>query len=223
MKFRAIHLLSDPKQQREQRSIAEVSQLIRYGVEYFAVINPAYEGELPEQRPANDRGFELLPAHFGCYCSHKYALNKYFDDDLDALLVFECDCLFVESVENFYWRIVSAYDACLAHGLQAFTFGPKHGGQTIDDLGDNRVTTTRIIETHALMIPIGAREQIREIFDLPFDAADFVYTVYGYDRRKYRYGIFNDRPHAVQASGMSIVDGKMKDSEHYFRALTHQN
>jgi hypothetical protein len=73
------------------------------------------------------------------------------------------------------------------------------------------------------MIPIGAREQIREIFELPWDAADYVYTVYGYDRRKYRYGIFNDRPHAVQADGMSIVDGKMKKTEHYFRALTQQN
>lgn len=195
---------------------------MRYGVEYFAVINPKYEGELPEAREANDRGFELTKAHYGCYLAHKNTIFEFFTN-VDALLICECDCVFTLHMHEVMRRIERAYQACVEHDLLCFTFGPKHGGQTVTDMGDHMVTTTRLIETHCYMVPVGAKERVYDIWNKPWDAADYIWTVYGWDRGRHRIGIFDDQIVAVQGDGESLIDGRVKNSETHFRYVVGQN
>lgn len=223
MKLRIVHLLSEPNTEREQRSIEEVSQLTKFLVEYIPVVNEKWTSEFPVPREANDREFKLTQAHFGCYLSHKSAILKYLQDDIDALLICECDCVFTLSVGEVWGRIQRACKACVDHDLIAFTLGPKHGGITQSDLGDWMVTTSRFIETHCYLVPIGARDRVTGLFTLPWDACDYVWTVYGFDRGRHRIGIFDDKIVAVQASGTSLIDNREKTSEHYFRAVKGQN
>ncbi len=219
MKFRAVHLLTNPKDPREQRSIAEVSALIRHGVEYFSIINPVYDGELPPAREANDRGFDLKPAHYGCWLAHSGAILNYngFYEGIDGLLVFECDALFVESPENFYWRAVRALEACEQGNLVCFTFGPKHASKTVDTVGDDVIVISQFIETHAYLIPAKSLALFSDIFAKPWDAVDYVYTIYLYDRANERIGTFKHRAMSVQGDGVSLIDGRAKQSESHWR------
>lgn len=225
MKLLAVHLLTNPREAREQRSIREVSQLavVGFGIEYIPVTNRYWTDPFPAPREANDRGFTLNRGHYGCYMSHKSAISNYLNDDIDALLICECDCVFTLSTEQVVERIHRAHKACVDHDLLCFTLGPKHGGKTVTDMGDYMVTTTRLIETHCYMIPIGAKERVLDIWDKPWDAADYIWTVYGWDRGRHRIGIFDDQIVAVQGDGESLIDGRVKKSETHFRYVVGQN
>lgn len=165
---------------------------------------------------------ELTKAHYGCYLAHKNAILEYLTPKIDALLIFECDALPVEPLYQFYKRVRRAYRACVEGNLDVFTFGPKHNGKTIDRVGKDVIVISQFIETHAYMVPVKSRGLIEELFSLPWDAADFIYTVYGYDQRKIRIGTFSDRPVAVQGFGMSLIDRQVKTSEQHFRYVRYE-
>lgn len=223
MNLLAVHLLTNPREAREQRSILEVNKLMWFGIKYIPVTNRYWTWPFPEPREANDRGFNLTRAHYGCYLAHKEAIINYLTDDIDALLICECDCVFTLTINEVVKRLERAYRACVDHDLLCFTLGPKHGGKTVTDMGDYMVTTTRLIETHCYMIPIGAKERVLDIWNKPWDAADYIWTVYGWDRGRHRIGIFDDQIVAVQGDGESLIDGRVKNSETHFRHVIGQN
>jgi GR25 family glycosyltransferase involved in LPS biosynthesis len=212
LKLRAVHLLSEPDSEREKRSRREVSQLARYQIQYIPIINEPFSGEVAPSREANDRGFNLTPRHYGCYKAHRDAIDKYLVG-VDALLVFECDAAFTEGVRKFYRRIRRAYQACIDGNLLAFTFGPKHDGKTVDTVGKDVIVISQFIETHAYLVPFTSRGTFMDAFAKPWDALDYVYTVYLYDHAKQRIGTFRDRATAFQCYGFSLIDGVLKNTE----------
>lgn len=220
MKLRIAHLLSQPDTEREKRSIAEVSVLAQFGFEYVQIINAPYDGPVPLAREANDRGFELTSRHYGCYLAHKYAID-YLTPDLGALIVCECDCVFVEDPERIAKRIERMVAACVEGNLEVATLGYRHNGKTLEKIRDDVIVISQLIETHCLIIPQYAKERIKALFELPWDAADFIYTVYGYDRSNLRIGTFSDRALAVQASGVSLIDNRVKTTEDFFRNVRY--
>lgn len=222
MKIRIVHLLSQPDQERERRSIEALSELASFaGFEYIQIQNEPYAGELPPAREANDRPFALTPAHYGCYKAHKDAIEQYLTDDIDALLVCECDCVFVESEGPLLWRVFSAFHALIVGNLLAFTFGFKHDGKTIDRVGTDVIVIDQWIETHCYMILPSARTIFLETFAKGWDTIDYCYTIYLVDQAKQRIGTFGDRPVAIQAMGSSLIDEKMKCSEEHYRNLRY--
>lgn len=226
MQLRIVHLLSQPDSEREQRSIREVSALSEntFGYQYVQVINEPYDGPIPPARDDNGtRPFKLGQGAYGCYKAHRDAMLAYLTPDISALLLCEGDCAFTLPMNQVIARIWRAYNACLEHDLIAFTLGPKHGGETIEDFGNGIVTTTRLIETHAVLVPIASRGFVEEMLSKPWDTIDYVWTIYGYDQAKKRIGIFEDKIVAVQMNATSLVDGKYKDSEEHFRHLEGQN
>jgi hypothetical protein len=222
MKLRIVHLLSNATEEREQRSIANVSRVVTAGgLSYIQVFNPPYDGPMPPARECNDRGFELTPRHYGCYLAHKSALD-YLTPELDALMVCECDCVFVEEPEHIVKRIERMVAACVEGNLEIATFGFRHNGKTLENIGEDVIVISQLIETHCLLIPKHALARIKALFDLPWDAADYIYTVYGYDRSNLRIGTFSDRVIAVQATGMSLIDNRVKTTEDFFRNIRYQ-
>lgn len=219
-KIRIIHLLTNPETERERRSIAEVSALANFGFEYLPIVNAPYDGEIPPARECNDRGFDLTPRHYGCYLAHKTALDQ-FTQELDALIVCECDCIFVEEPERISNRIERMVAACIEGNIEIATLGYRHNGKTLEKVGDNVIVISQLIETHCLIIPQHAKERIKALFDLPWDAADYIYTVYGYDRSNLRIGTFADRAVAVQATGPSLIDHRVKTTEDFFRNVRY--
>lgn len=221
MKLKIIHLLTDPDSNREKRSINDITQLQSIGeIEWY--INKKWDKEIDTNiRAANDRPFELTKGHYGCYKAHKDAIleHLYSKDDFpaDALLIFECDAIFAFPIEEIIRRINRAYELCINHDLQVFTFGPKHGGKTIEELDNDGITITQFIETHAYMIPLKSKDLFIDIFNRPWDALDYVYTIYLYDQMKLKIGTFKDQATIVQANGNSLIDNRFKDSENHHK------
>lgn len=221
MKLRAVHLLSLPNTEREMRSVADVSRLQDFGIEVIQVVNPPYDGPVPEARDDNGtRPFKLGPRHFGCYAAHREAILQHLTEDL---LVFEGDCLFNVSLYEMKSRILLALAGCRTYRLIAVSFGPKHGGLILEQLNPLMGTTTRFIETHAYLIPLSSRPIFEDVFSKPWDTVDYVYTIYLLDQQRQRIGIFTDKIAAVQSNGPSLIDAKPKDSEDHFRNLKGQN
>lgn len=225
MNLRICHLLSRPEDEREKRSVEAVSALSEntFGYAYTQCVNLPYDGPIPPARDDNGtRPFKLTSRHYGCWYAHKLAL-AYLTDDLDCLFVAECDCVFTEPVNKVIARIWKAYIACIAHDLAAFTFGPLHGGELLEQLDGNMATTSRFIETHCYLIPAKARSVWAEMYSKDFDTIDYAISIYLLDQQHERIGIFTDKIVAVQADGMSLLDNRMKDSETHFRNLEGQN
>ena len=218
MKLRAVHLLTNLSSKRELRSIEEIRSFCKnHWIDYVQMVNPVWTKDVPIPREANDRPMALTPAHYGCYKAHKNAILQHLTQQIHALLIFECDACLTEGFNRFYKRVRRAYRACIEGKLDVFTFGPKHDGKTIDTVGTDVIVITQFIETHAYMIPAKSRALCEELFSLPWDAADFVWTVYGYDHRKIRIGTFNDRAVTYQCTGLSLIDGKVKTSENHWK------
>lgn len=93
-KIKLIHLLTQPEQDRERRSIESLRSLIPYGFDYRQHINEPYEGEHPD----------ISPGAYGCYLAHRRALME--EQDGDLLLVCECDCVILPSPQEFMQIVV---------------------------------------------------------------------------------------------------------------------
>lgn len=223
MKIRAVHLLSNPTTDpREIRSISEISQLKNHGFDYIQIVNPPWSEEIPEtSRQCNLRPFKLTKGHYGCYKAHKDAILQYLTDDIDGLLMFECDAILTVPFDEFLRRINRASTICKDFDLLTFTFGPKHGGKTIHRIEHDVITITQFIETHAYYIPIKSKEIFIDMFNKPWDALDYCYTIYFYDQMQYKIGTFNDRPISAQATGKSLIDNWVKTSEEHFKHLQY--
>lgn len=215
MNFKAIHLRTNPVDDREIRSANDVFALEKYGIKVVPWFSPVYEGEFPEPRFAPDRPFKLTSSHYGCYKTHRNAILSHLTTNIDALLLFECDAIWTVSAEEVSQRIERAWWACQEGKLDVFTFGPKHNGKTIDTVGDDVIVISQFIETHAYMVPLKSLSYFRETFAKPWDALDYVYTVYMYDQDKSRIGTFKDRPVSVQATGKSLITGQIKTEDHW--------
>jgi hypothetical protein len=155
MKIKLVHLLSSPEDEREQKSIASLSRLQEFGVQYVQHINAIHNSPV-----------------LGCFLAHKRAIIEEFSDDLDFLLVCECDCV-------------------LRFRPEAFVRSLKYLGQTVVDnvvdvlcIGSNGfvdVVTVRgihkcrlIAMTHCLLYPINKKDNIFNVLEknpwMPYDA-----------------------------------------------------
>lgn len=219
--MRAIHLLSNPDDHREARSILELKQIMDLaGYRYEQVVNKPYKGKMPPCRECNDRPFLLTEAHYGCYLAHKEAIAKYLE--WEGLWIFECDAVFAVDYDEAARRMKRAVEVCQKHPeIVVFTLGYKHNGQVIAQPEPDVVTINQWIETHAYYVPPTSAKVMQEIYSEPWDAADYTYTIRLCDRMGAQVAIFNDRPICVQGIGNSLIDGKLKGSEPHFRNVRY--
>lgn len=235
-KFKAIHLLSGMDEERVRRSIKDVSDLQNFGIEYRQIYNELYK-ELPPKetclRPyaisMSPGGFEskygfqwnLTPGSYGCYLAHKNGILENFDDNLDGLLVFECDAVCCLPLDEFYTRFCRLDDLCKKYkDIFISTFGHRHNGMVLERIEELQIVQY-FIESHAYFIPINSREIFFEIFRTkPWDTVDlFINHWCSVDHLK--IAMFNDRPLWTQADGVSYIQGTFKDAEDHYRRLRY--
>jgi hypothetical protein len=220
--MKAVHLLSNPNDHRESRSITEIRQIVELGgIEYIQCVNKKYEGDIPTPRECNDRPFTLTPAHYGCYLAHKNAITEHLDKD--GLLVFECDAVFTVDYDEAVKRIKRAMEVCNEHPeIALFQFGYRHNGQGVSRPTDDVICVNQFIETHSYFIPWSSKPLFNAVFEKPWDAYDYTITIYLVDQLGAQIGIFADRPICVQGIGVSLIDGKLKGSETHFRNVRYR-
>ena len=233
-KFRAIHLLSGIDSERVRRSVSDVSFLQNFGIEYRQIHNDLYDQLPPKEtclRPhavsvdpggkETKYGFEwnLTPRSYGCYLAHKNGVLENFSDDLDGLLIFECDAVCCVDLDEFYERLCRLDYLCKKYReIFVATLGHRHNGLTFEKIEELDVVQY-FIESHAYYVPIGSRGELFDIFRTrPWDTID-VFINHWCTILHLKVALFNDRPIWTQAFGTSYLQGDYKDAEdHYKRA-----
>lgn len=210
IKVRAIHLKTNPNEERELQSEKNIKQLENYGIEYIQIINNIYKGLPPKEncaRPEDvqmEPGFyKLTPGHYGCYLAHKNGILSNFIDDIDILLIFECDAIILD-INLFIKKVYEAYENCIKDDLLMWTFGPNYG-YNIEEK-ENYHIINHFIETHSYMIPKHSKQKFIDKFNnADWDTIDLFYAN---EFDKVPQGVFKGPPLSLQHEGFSLLDKK---------------
>lgn len=204
----AYHILTDIDTEREIRSVADLSRLEDYGINYKHIISKRWKELPPKETCAfpDIVGMEppgkLTPAHYGCYLGHRKAFETGYQDNPDYMLIFECDCVLDVSSDEFINKVNEAIEIVNENDLFMFSFG-FHNGQSIISKHDTFFKVFEFIGAHAYLIPRKSYEEIFQTYQTAkWNVADLFM---GNNFRKFVHGIF---PHPItkQAGGISILE-----------------
>jgi len=217
--FKLVHILTDPEAEREKASIASLSGIVDYGIEYVQEINQPYDGE--DWKLVKNWAHDIYPnhgsRHYGAFTSFKQGVLKNFTEDLDALILCECDCVLSVTLAEFSEQIKKSYDFVKDNQLSYYTFGypssgmpefsPKHAE---DPKHPHSYITDKIICAHCVMLPSHERDFIRsEISSRPWETPDVWFNMVFHTRGPSKFGAMNQGI-AFQHEGFSMIDQRWK-------------
>jgi hypothetical protein len=187
-KIKLVHILTRPEDERERRSIASLSPLQEFGIQYVQHTNA------PHENP-----------HLGCFLAHKRAITECFSDDLDFLLVCECDCVLKLRPEAFVRSLKHFCNIILNSGISALGIGSSG----FDVIEKNGIYICRLMTAaHCVLYPRNKRDDIFHALAtvpwLPYDV--WLCKAFGITKSL----AVTEKRLAIQADGFSIVDGYIK-------------
>jgi autotransporter strand-loop-strand O-heptosyltransferase len=222
MKVEAYHILIDTESEREKQSIKLMSQISNFGIGYNQYTTKRYTNDAWKLQTPLSGWMNHGPSHFGLYQSFKNIILNNFTDDLDALLIFEADCVLYNhiSVEQFRDEVYKALDFCKKHNVLMFSFGDTHVNGVLQsptvfedsDYADYFITD-KIILNHCILIPNKARDVVMNA--LMNDNWDVMDLWFNRVFRKYKevynlnMGIVKN-PLTYQYEGVSMIDDVVK-------------
>ena len=213
-KIKIVHLLNNINDIREKESIESLTTLRNFGLEYQQFINPIYTEIPPSEfcnRPdavsASPGYYKLGPGHYGCFLAHRQGILEGLNDNVDAILLNECDSIIQFSGKEFTEMVYKAYQFCLDNDLAYVSFGKKIENFPHLKIDDDLYITEKLSEAHCILVPKKNYEYFKNKFlTCPWDVSDLWYNTY-IDKRK---GIFS-RPYALQHPGVSNIDLEYKN------------
>lgn len=223
MKLKLVHILNNLDGEKEKLSINNLQSLQKIGVEYIQQLTPLYDGE-EYKKPSAIKIYDNVDyiynkCHYGAYESHKKAIKENFSDDIDALIVCECDCMLNISLDDFLNEMKKTLNFCEKYDLYQFSWGGKISNNIIqgnviklDEEYPNYCVVPKIIGIHFIVYPKKSREFfLKKIDDIPWDTPDvWLNLVINLD---FNYigkqgNVFDVL--AYQVDGVSIVDNTFK-------------
>jgi hypothetical protein len=222
MKVRLVHILTEPDTRREIESIRSLSPLGDMGIDYVQQINVRYKGEAWKEVPALSQSSHTNhgPGHYGAFHSFKRAIKDYFTEDLDALVLCECDCVLTCSHEEFVQKLYSGIefsqkkDVCYLSLGSRFVNGVLQSPERESDENfPEFYITNKIILAHCVVLPKKYRETIlKNLDEYSWDSPDLWFNESFWRSGISRFGIIKDRL-ARQHEGISLIDDIWKDSQ----------
>jgi len=216
LNVKLVHLLSNPMDEAEKRSIASLSQVERFGIKYTQNVN-GYETRLPAMKPlypTGQYGQSLKPGHFGCWKAQRRAVEEEFDDDLDFLIICERDVVLTIPPDEFYRKVMRCLKTAASEGVDYISFGYSYSPLTgnlqspvIGSINDEMYVTNHIIGLHCIAFPRARRDFLLDAFhNIPWYGADIWYNeIFGRNGKK--IAIVKDRCVDTDDGGFSIIDG----------------
>jgi glycosyltransferase involved in cell wall biosynthesis len=228
-RVQALHLLTVPTHAREKKSIQYISQLQKYGIDYYQIVNEPYDGEPPAdfcRRPENigsksqyiGNGLGILTGrHYGNFRAHSGAIASIDVSKYDYTLIFEADANLECSAEEF---VQIVYKAC---------FLLKDENSPFVSLSDNPsglksqynenfwLTSPNQDLAHCYLVPSSEKQwYLDRIADCPWDGFDvWLNDVFiRYPRKRFT----TTRCWSNQIEGLSLIDPVVKwakDKTHY--------
>jgi len=163
MKIKLVHILTDINSVREIKSIESISVLNMFdNIEYKQQINNSYKGKVPI---CLNESQERREGHYGAYLSFKKAIKDNFTNDIDALMLFECDSVLNVSPIEFYELIYKSLNFCKKNNIYQFSFGGNYwminnilnAGNIIEEFEDFLIVD-QIIRIHSILLTKESRD-----------------------------------------------------------------
>lgn len=221
-KIRLVHILTETDTPREQASIASLSPLSNFGVEYVQQINQRYVGDDWKSTKAlcQNEFTNHGPGHYGAFQSFKKAMLENFDDDLDALILCECDCVLEVTPEDFMKTVSRAIEFCNKHEIRYFSLGSRFVNgilqspvSEVDSDFTEFYITPKIILAHCVILHRCGREfYLDRLGENNWDSPDLWFNEINWLHGYSRFGISFERS-AFQHEGHSLIDNCWKDSQ----------
>ena len=215
-KIRLVHLLlnDDLDPQRQEKSIASLSTLQRYGIEYIQVWNDRWTEEPPREtftRPSLFDSIPIRPGHYGAFRAFADASLEHFTEDVDYFMMCEGDAILTVSPEQAVEKINLATQAVKDHDISYFSFGNRYTlednllqSKTEKQFGEVYLVD-RIIGIQMIMFPQRIRPYLNDRFvHHTWDGADIFFN--NIFVKKFNMGML-ETPISSQVSGLSAIEG----------------
>lgn len=234
-KLKLVHILNSLDGERETKSINSLSELKNYGVSYIQQLTPLYEGDNwylvpPLTNYPHNKG------HYGLYESFKKAIKDNFTDDIDALIICECDCILDIPYDCFQYEMEKTLNFCNKNNIYQFSWGgifvdniQQGEVYKVDDVYPNYCIVNKIIMAHFTILTKQSRNfYLSKIDNIGWDSADIwlnelIYSEF-VDPGK-QATVFNRL--AYQCEGMSLLEntnrGEIKKYEKNMKSFDNFN
>jgi hypothetical protein len=161
MNIKLIHILNNLTGDREQKSIKSLSKLKDIGVNYIQQVTPLFSGDMSLIKPPVAKYLQPRnKAHYGLYQSYRKAIEENFTDDIDCLIVCECDSILNIDINYFPLEMERTLNFCNKYDLSLFSWGGIYTDNIIqssiikkDKNYPSYCITNRIIEAHFTIFP----------------------------------------------------------------------
>lgn len=210
--IKAAHILVDITSEREKKSIESMSA-IQHDITYIQCINERYVGEEWKKNAPINGWRNHGEGHYGAFQSFKKAILENFTEDLDALLLFEADCVLEVDKDFFLKNVQQAIIFCEKHDLPYFSFGPRVVNNHVESIELKKdfeypdfIITNNIIEAHCVLITKKYRNYIFDCLSNSWDSPDLWFNKIF---EKYNMGITLNQL-AYQTLGVSMIDNCIK-------------
>ena len=213
-KIKIVHLLTQPNEEREQRSIESISKLGEYpNIEYTQVVNNPYTNLPPVDtcsRP-NDVQMEpgyykLAPGHYGCFKAHTDAILSCPKEDNTTYLFFECDALLLTDHDTFVNKLNEAINIAQSKDYTFFSFA--HNYEVFNEY-ETHIDAGMFTDAHAYLIIGDKIDRVHKVINnSKWDAFDLWVTN---NFRKEPKGFYRE-PLVFQAKGYSLIDHKISET-----------
>lgn len=213
-KIKIQHLLSNPEDEREKRSIDSISKLKNYkGIEYTQIINKPYTKpppldtcNRPDDIQMEPGHYKLTPGHYGCFKAHTDAILSCPKDDNTIYLFFECDALLLIDIDKFIDKLREAIDISYKKDYTFFSFA--HNYEIFNEY-ENHIDAGMFTDAHAYLIIGNKIDKVHNtINNTKWDAFDLWVTN---NFRQEPKGFYKE-PLVFQAKGYSLIDKKISET-----------
>lgn len=175
-KVKAVQFLLNGDFEKQNKSVENVDQLIKYGIDCVRHYNDVYvdlpptsKSNRPQDVSIDLKQGSLTPAHYGCYDSFKTAVLSEFDSNDDYLIVFEGDAK-IQNHEFFTQKLNESFELIESHNLDYVSFGGmydlEHGvlqSNVVEPLSDDFFICDKIIGCQCLIFSGRSRDKIKKI------------------------------------------------------------
>lgn len=220
-KLRLVHILNNIDGDREKKSINNLSKLKDIGVDYRMQITPLYNGDLWKTKTSSGI-VHSSKGHYGLYESYKKAIKENFSEDLDALILCECDSILNISIDDFNDEINKTLKFCEKYDIYHFSWGGRLINNyeqgivlNIDNEYPNYVIVNKIIESHFVILTKKSRDfYLNKINDIKWDSADIWLNelIHKSNLKGYKQATVMNKL-SYQQEGESLLDNKIKGNK----------
>jgi len=228
LRIQALHLLTVTTHEREQKSIAFISQLQEHGIDYHQIINTPYDGEPPAafcRRPDSigtkskylGNGLGVLTGrHYGNFRAHVDAIRSIDTSKYDYTLIFEADANLECTPEEFIQVVHKACFLLKCENSPFVSLSNNPSGSKSQYNEDFWLTSPNQDLAHCYLVPSSEKQwYLDRIADSPWDGFDvWLNDVFIRHPRK---RFTTTRSYSNQIEGLSLIDPVVKWSRH----LTH--